>query len=213
MKALTDFLPLILFFVAYKLYGIYTAVYVMIAASIIQVVATKIISGKFEKMQVIGLAAMVFFGGLTLWFRSPEFIMWKVSVLNIIFGLGLLASIWLAKKPAMAYLMDKQVELARQGWIVLTIIWSVMFFVIALVNAYFVQYALATRAQLLASDTSFTTVDLPTIICQTDICTLAQEAESAWVNFKLFGSMGITVIFLVITVIYIQKNAINKEQI
>ena len=37
MKFLADFFPVILFFVAYKLYGIYTATAVAIAASFIQV--------------------------------------------------------------------------------------------------------------------------------------------------------------------------------
>ncbi len=206
MKALLDFLPIILFFVSYKFYGIYTAVYVMIIASIIQVIATRLISGKFEKMQVIGLIAMVSFGGLTLWFRSPEFIMWKVSVINILFGLVLLGSLWVGKKPLMAYMLDKQMPAPKNVWVNITILWSSMFFLVAGINAYFVLIAIEFREALIAFDGRFSTVDLPTIECLTQLCTQAQLAENTWVNFKLFGSMGITFVFLVITMIYLQKH-------
>ena len=205
MKALLDFLPIVLFFISYKWYGIYTAVYVMIIASVVQVLATRLLHKKFEKMQVIGLIAMVLFGSLTLWFRSPEFIMWKVSAINVIFGFILLGSLFVGQKPLIAYMLDKQIKTTRQVWVNLTLLWGVMFFIIALVNAYFVVIALNLRDKLITFDASFKEIDLPTIQCVNDLCTQAQLAESAWVNFKLFGSLGITLVFMVLTAIYIQK--------
>ena len=205
MKALIDFLPIILFFLSYKLYGIYIAVYVMTIASAVQVVATRIITKKFEKPQVIGLIAMLVFGGLTLWFRSPVFIMWKVSVINLLFAVILLASIWIGKKPLIAYLLDKQINMSKNAWVGLNHIWTMMFIVTAVINTYFIMIAINLRDKLIALEDTFKTVDLQTIVCTTSICTQAKLAEQSWVNFKLFGSLGITIVFLIITAFYIQK--------
>jgi intracellular septation protein len=38
-----------------------------------------------------------------------------------------------------------------------------------------------------------------------DLCHMAQQTEESWVNFKLFGTMGLTFILIVITVIMISK--------
>lgn len=206
MKALFDFLPVILFFISYQLYGFYVAVFVIIIASIIQVLATRLLRGKFEKAQVIGLFAIMVFGGLTLWLRSPSFIMWKVTIINLLFALILLGSLWFSKKPIMAYILDKQIDMPRNGWVGLTNLWATMFVVIAAVNTYYVLIALDFRQKLLKLDTSLAKVDLQTITCQTDLCTQAKIAEAAWVNFKLFGSLGITVVFLILTAIYVQRH-------
>ncbi len=209
MKALIDFLPIILFFASYQFYGIYVAVVVMIIASVIQVGATRILHKRYEKAQVIGLIAMVLFGGLTLWLKSPAFIMWKVSVINVLFGLVLIISLWVGKKPLIAYIMDKQVLLSNKSWAALTTLWAMMFFLIALINSYFVVIATNARDKLVALDSSFANLDLQTISCKIDLCTQAKITEEAWVNFKLFGALGITVVFLIISASYIYKQQLK----
>ncbi|MCG8011201.1 MAG: septation protein IspZ, partial [Candidatus Thiodiazotropha weberae] len=62
MKLLADFFPVILFFVAYKLYGIYIATGVAIAASVIQVGYGWLRKGHVERMHLITLAILVVFG-------------------------------------------------------------------------------------------------------------------------------------------------------
>ena len=39
----------------------------------------------------------------------------------------------------------------------------------------------------------------------------AQNAEGAWVNFKLFGTLGLTLVLIVITVFLLSKNIKEKE--
>ncbi len=65
MKFLTDLFPVILFFIAYKLYGIYTATAVAIAAAFVQVGFGWLRRRKVEKMHLATLALLVVFGGLT----------------------------------------------------------------------------------------------------------------------------------------------------
>ena len=64
MKFLTDFLPILLFFVAYQLYDIYVATAVAIAASALQVGYLWLFRKKIEKMHLVTLGLLVIFGGL-----------------------------------------------------------------------------------------------------------------------------------------------------
>ena len=72
MKFLTDFFPILLFFIAYQAYDIYVATAVAIGASATQVAYFQIRHKKVEKMQWVTLGLLIFFGGLTLLLRDPD---------------------------------------------------------------------------------------------------------------------------------------------
>ena len=61
MKQLLDFIPLILFFVTYKLAGVREAAIVLVVATILQIVILKWKYGTVEKQQKIMASAVVFF--------------------------------------------------------------------------------------------------------------------------------------------------------
>ncbi|MEO1865189.1 MAG: septation protein IspZ, partial [Pseudomonadota bacterium] len=86
MKMLFDFFPLILFFGAYKFYGIYAATAVAIAASVGQVLWVWVRTRKTETTHLVTLFVIVIFGGMTLVFRDDTFIKWKPSIVNWIFA-------------------------------------------------------------------------------------------------------------------------------
>ena len=77
MKFLFDFFPVVLFFIAYKIHGIYVAVAIAIAASFIQVGLYWFKHRKFENLHLISLAVVAIFGGLTLALQDEAFIKWK----------------------------------------------------------------------------------------------------------------------------------------
>ena len=52
MKQLIEFIPLILFFVVYKLFGTQEAAIVLVVATLVQLVVLKKLYGKIEKMQI-----------------------------------------------------------------------------------------------------------------------------------------------------------------
>ena len=81
MKLLVDFFPLILFFVAFKLKGIFVATAVAIAATVLQLLYVWRKHGKVEPMHWASLMIIVVFGGATLWSEDPIFIKWKPTVL------------------------------------------------------------------------------------------------------------------------------------
>jgi intracellular septation protein len=214
MKFLLDFFPIVLFFIVYKTSGLNLAIVAMTFATIIQILYTRWKSGKFERMQVITLGLLIVFGGLTIYINNPAFIMWKVSVLYVVFAVILLASL-LTRTTILEKMLGKQMDLPEQVWRKLTWFWGVGFIGIATINAYFVDLALSARDKFLATSPDFVTQDLSTIDCTTtngyDLCIRAQELELLWVDFKLFGTLGLTLVLLFIT-IFMVKNYIKDEK-
>ena len=93
MQLLFDFFPLLLFFAAYKWYGIFVATGVAIVASIIQVSVHWLRNRRFETAHLTTLGVIVVFGGLTLIFRDDTFIKWKPTIVNWLFAAIVLASL------------------------------------------------------------------------------------------------------------------------
>jgi len=81
-----DLLPIILFFVAFKLYGIYAATIVAVVAVLTQVATTAIRGKKPEMMQLITLGMVIVLGGATLFFKNELFIKWKPTAVYWVLG-------------------------------------------------------------------------------------------------------------------------------
>ena len=116
MKFLIDFFPIALFFIVYKTYGLYMAIYAMIAATAVQMAITRYQTGKFEKAHLITFGLLVVFGGITVAISDPAFIMWKVSVLYVVFALALIASLWIGQKTLMQRMLGKELDLPSVVW-------------------------------------------------------------------------------------------------
>ena len=86
MQFLVDYLPLILFFVAFKWQGIYFATAVAIAASVVQILYLHFRRGRVGVVNWLSLAIIVIFGGATLLLQDEQFIKWKPTVLYGLFG-------------------------------------------------------------------------------------------------------------------------------
>ena len=209
MKFLLDFFPIALFFIVYKTMGLYAAIYAMIGATALQMLITRLQTGKFEKTHIITFGLLVVFGGITLAIKDPAFIMWKVSVLYVVFALALILSMWIGEKTLLQRMLGKEMTLPAKVWHQLTWFWGVGFSGIALVNAYYVDIALSTREQLFGQSTLDPKVELTELDCAStaveQLCLAAQQSEEAWVNFKLFGTMGLTFVLIIITVIFISR--------
>ena len=99
MKQLLEFIPLILFFVVYKFFGTQEAAITLVIATLVQLIALKMLYGKIEKMQLFMAGFVVVFGGLTAYFNDDAFLKWKVTLLNGLFALVLLISQFVLKNP------------------------------------------------------------------------------------------------------------------
>ncbi len=92
MKFLFELFPVLIFFIAFKVYGIYLATAVAIAATVVQAAWSWFRRGKIEKMLLINLGIIVVFGGATLLLKDETFIKWKPTVLYWAFASTLLVS-------------------------------------------------------------------------------------------------------------------------
>ena len=209
MKFLLDFFPIVLFFIVYKIMGLYAAIYAMIAATALQMLVARYQTGKFENTHLVTFGLLVVLGGVTLALRDPAFLMWKVSVLYVVFAVVLIISIWVGKKPLLERMLGKELDLPKIVWKQMSWIWGLGFVGIALVNAYYVQLALSARDALFSATDLDPKIELTELDCVTttmpDLCNIAQHTEESWVNFKLFGTMGLTFILIIVTVIMISK--------
>ncbi|MDY0248804.1 MAG: septation protein A [Pseudomonas sp.] len=176
MKQFIDFIPLLLFFIVFKLEprdfevaghvisfgGIFSATAVLVISSILVYGSLFLTHRRLEKGQWITLIGCLFFGGLTLAFHSETFLKWKAPVVNWLFALGFAGSHFIGTQPLIKRVMGHAVSLPDRIWIKLNIAWIIFFI-------------------FLGSSNLFVAFTFPSI----------------WVDFKVFGSLGMTVLFLI----------------
>jgi len=135
VKFLFDFLPLILFFAAFKFAGIFVATAVAIAATVAQIAWSLARGRKVAGMQWTSLAVIVVFGGATLLLHDETFIKWKPTVLYWAGGVAFLASLAF-RRNLIKSIMGAEIELPRPVWTRLCVAWGVFFLLAGALNLY-----------------------------------------------------------------------------
>jgi intracellular septation protein len=171
MKLLLDFFPIIVFFAAFKLFDIYVATGVAIAATVAQIAYLRWSTGKVEPMQWLSLGVIVLFGGATLLAQNETFIKWKPTVLYWLMAGALFIGQVVFRKSLLKSLMGAQMALPDGAWRVMTWSWVGFFTVMGLLNLW-VAFNFAT---------------------------------DTWVNFKLFGGLGLMAVFVVAQALYLSR--------
>ncbi|WP_343683288.1 inner membrane-spanning protein YciB [Acinetobacter baylyi] len=94
---------------------------------------------KLEKQQWIILILTIVLGGVTLALRDDTYIKLKAVLLNLAFAGAFLLSPYFGKdkKPLIQRLFDPVLELTTSGWKNLNYIWAVMFIVMSLLHFFF----------------------------------------------------------------------------
>ncbi len=213
MKQLLDFFPILLFFILYKFYldlpdefilavnasiplmeltpgepsdAIYLATLAAIVITLIQVVAAAVIVKKVEKMPLITLALLIVFGGATLALKDPLFIQWKPTAINWMFALVFLGSHLIGDRPLIQRMMGHAIDIEeRRVWVQLNLAWVAFFVVAGIAN----------------------------LIVAPEIDPLGfQFSEDTWVDFKLFGLMGMTIAFVIAQALYLAKHMPNTDE-
>jgi len=163
MKLLFDLFPVILFFIAFKIAGIYAATGVAIAATFAQIGWVWFRHRKVDTMLWVSLGIVTVFGGMTLIFHDETFIKWKPTVLYWAFATALSVGELFVKKNLIRSLLSEQMVLPDAVWRQLNWSWVGFFVFMGIAN--------------LAVAYNFSTDD--------------------WVNFKLFGGMGLMLVFVI----------------
>ena len=200
MKLLFDFLPIILFFVAFKYAEahkawaasfatsqlgflvsggevgpseapVLLATVVVIVASLAQVAWLKLRGRKVDTMLWVSLGLVVVLGGATIYFHNETFIKWKPSVLYWAMGLSFWLSPLLFGKNLLRALMGAQMQLPARVWHRLNFAWVAFFAAMGLLNLW-VAYSFST---------------------------------DVWVDFKLFGGIGLMLLFTLAQGLYLNR--------
>ncbi len=136
MQALIDFLPLIAFFVSYKLWGIYVATGVAIAAGVLQIGVTLLRRQRVKPVQWIGLGFIIIFGTATILLHDEFYIKLKWTLFYGLMGLLILGAFALGKNPLRS-LLGSEIELPPDAWQKLSVSWGLFFLLLAALNQYF----------------------------------------------------------------------------
>lgn len=185
VKQFIDFIPLILFFIVYKLDprtidlagqsysfgGIFSATAVLIVSSVLVYGTLFLLQRKLAKGQWLTLLACLVFGSLTLAFHSETFLKWKAPVVNWLFALGFAASHFIGDKVLIQRIMGHAISLPQTLWARLNIAWIVFFLFSGAANLF-----------------------------------VAFTFQAFWVDFKVFGSLGMTLLFLVGQGIFLSRH-------
>jgi intracellular septation protein len=207
LKLLFDFLPIILFFVAFKVadankaaaaafatshFGfivsggivgaeeapVLLATVVVVIATLTQVAWLAARGKKIDLMLWVSLALVVTMGGLTIWLHSETFIKWKPTLLYWVMAAALLIASLVWRKNLIRTLLGEQLTLPEPVWQRLNIAWAAFFALMGALNLW-VAFHFAT----------------PT-----------------WVNFKLFGLMGLLLAFALGQGLYLARYMSDDEK-
>ncbi|EPJ87086.1 MULTISPECIES: septation protein A [Pseudomonas] len=190
MKQFIDFIPLLLFFIVYKIEpravdilgnsvtvgGIFSATAMLIISSVVVYGFLFFKQGKLEKSQWLTLVACLVFGSLTLAFHSETFLKWKAPVVNWLFALAFAGSHFIGDRPLIQRIMGHALTLPQAIWTKLNIAWIIFFLFCGAANLY-----------------------------------VAFTYQEFWVDFKVFGSLGMTLLFLVGQGLFLARHMHDPE--
>jgi intracellular septation protein len=127
LKFLFDFLPIIVFFVAFKFAGIYVATASAIAATLAQIGYLLARRRRVTPMQWLSLVIIGIFGGATLLLHDETFIKWKPTVLYWLGGAAFLGALAFRTNFVKAVMSEGGLELSEAMWTRLAVAWGLFF--------------------------------------------------------------------------------------
>lgn len=136
MKLLADFLPVILFFVAFKVAGIYVATGVAIAAALAHIAYRLATRQGVKPVHWISLGFILLFGSMTILLKDPFYIKVKWTLFYGLMG-ALILGFTAAGKNPLRVVLGSEIELPPAAWKSFSYSWGWFFLVLAALNQYF----------------------------------------------------------------------------
>jgi intracellular septation protein len=159
-----------------------TALFVV--ATVISLVVSLVLTRRLPIMPVVSGIVVLIFGGLALWLHDDRFIKMKPTIINGLFGGALLVGL-LFGKSLLGYVFDSAFRLTDEGWRMLTLRWGVFLLFLAVLNEVVWRVLAATMPP--------------------------ERADSLWVDFKVFGLVGLTFLFTLSQLPMINRYALPEE--
>jgi intracellular septation protein len=174
MEQIIDFLPVLAFFIAYKFSDIFVATGVLIGASMLQVLITRAVTGKFKKLQLYLFLILLLMGSLTILFHNPDFLKWKVTVIELILAAAFFISQRMGRP--LVGLLFKNLNVPLKIINKVNMQWCLFSVFIALLNL-----AVAFGLPAYMED--------------------QKAAMDCWVNFKVWGVLLLSIALSAVTVV------------
>lgn len=175
MQLLYDIVPVLLFFIAFKFYGIYVATVVGIVATLAQVIFNKLWFKKWDRKQLVTLLVFSLFGGMTLYFHDPIFVKWKPTIVFWVFASAILGSQLFTRKTIAQRLMENVFQgkgsVPLIVWKKVNIAWALFFISMGALNLYVAYYF----------------------------------SDDAWVNFKFYGITSALFLLSIAQAVYLMR--------
>ena len=136
VKFITDFGPLLVFFVIYfrNEQDLKIAIPPFIVATIIALLVMYILEKKLPMVPLISGILITLFGGLTLYFNNKIFFYMKPTIINIMFAGILFFGRYFTEKPLLKIFFKSAFKLEDEGWKKLNTRWIFFFIFVALLN-------------------------------------------------------------------------------
>jgi intracellular septation protein len=167
MQALFDLAPLVAFFVAYYLRGIYVATAVLMVAMVALLLIDLLRLKRIPPMHLLSALLVLALGSATLILRDPRFLKWKPTVFLWLVALASLLSPWVSRAPLAQRLLAPMVSgsetVPRRTWLRLNLLWVGFYAALGALNLWVADNA----------------------------------SERAWVNFKVFGLSAAFLVFAI----------------
>jgi intracellular septation protein len=133
LKLALDLGPLLLFFLANSLWGIFIATGLLMVAVLTSLAVSYRMTGNLPLMAVVSAGVVAVFGAFTLFLRDETFIKLKPTLIYLLFGGVLLGGLAFGK-PLLARVLDAAFDLDAEGWRKLTLRWALFFLALAGLN-------------------------------------------------------------------------------
>jgi len=139
-----EFGPVLIFFIVYMWLrrtlpdpntAIYPAAAVLALISAVTLIYSRVKHGRMSGILIFTTVIVCFSAGLAYLFKDPRFVYMKPTVINALFGVGVIGGV-LFKKNVIKMMLGDAFELPMNAWNTLAIRWGVFFFVLAGINEF-----------------------------------------------------------------------------
>lgn len=132
-KMLLEMGPLGVFFLVNSFNGIFWGTGAFMVATLVSLVASRMLFGRIPVMPLISGVFVLVFGGLTIYLHDELFIKMKPTIVNTIFAAILFGGL-LCGHALLKHLFGQVFRLTEPGWRVLTFRWACFFVLLAILN-------------------------------------------------------------------------------
>jgi len=165
---------------------LFVATGLFMAATVLSLVVSKVMLGHLPLMPFVSGIVVLVFGALGIYLQNETFIKMKPTIVNALFGVVLLGGLGFGKS-LLGYVFNAAFQLDSEGWRKLTLRWGLFFLVLAVLNEVVWRFS--------------NWYYLPDV----------KAADNLWVNFKVWGTMPITILFTLSQMPLIMKHTIEQS--